>query len=111
MSVIQHIHQACSIYGRVMSLEEKELQEIPESVRRRIHYLNKEIPAVLCRGNSKEVLAMTRAINTSYRTLDHILASSLKQQGPELDKIIHYLKKRFSAIVKNSAKMVTDFHR
>lgn len=86
---------------------ERDFKKFPESIQKRLNYLNLEIPKILLRANPKEVKLMTLTINASYKNVRTNLAKELKQASPEaLDKMTDEIHTYYSKIVQNATKLI-----
>lgn len=96
------------IFSRYLEIEHKELEDLPQMIRKKINYISHEIPEVLCRGNPAEVKYMTLAVTASYKNIEDNLREALTVLGleKELNPICKLIRHRYTEIVKSATQLV-----
>ncbi len=93
---------------RLMTIENKELEQSPPFIQRRLDYLNQEICQVLARGNPKEIKYMGLAFNASYKNIGKSIAAELLKEGQsrDIEKHCNLFRVRFSHILRTATSIM-----
>ena len=86
---------------------EKDTEDLPQAIQKRLEYLNTEIPTILLRANPPEVKMMTLVINASYKNvMRDINKFASRKSEDERSALCKKIQHHYSLIVKNATQLM-----